>query len=234
MKAELHIRLIKASRRTAISCSLYCLSLFCVHRVNNIMSKNKDKPKAIQPWDRRPWPARGDNSMDSVYAAVGRALSQWERYEGHLALLFSAFVTGMETDIARRAYCAVRTFEGRAEMLRAASEAYFYTFPNLTLQEKFKTVIRDAKSYSPRRNDIAHGVLDHWEPYPVTLPRTIGETWALFPSAANFRDRAFVQNAPEYCYTSAELLYFYQKFNDIAGPPSEVIAYVLRAAHTRS
>lgn len=93
------------------------------------MGKGPKKPQAspeLKPWDRRPWPLFGDADMNELYAAVGRALSQWERYEGHLALLFSAFVTGMETDIARRAYCAVRTFEGRTDMLRAAAEAFFY------------------------------------------------------------------------------------------------------------
>ena len=54
----------------------------------------------------------------------------------------------METDIARRAYCAVRTFEGRAEMLRAASEAYFFTHPDSGLQERFKAVIKEAKTLS--------------------------------------------------------------------------------------
>jgi hypothetical protein len=192
------------------------------------MAKKPPKQPTTNAWDRRPWPAQGDPDMDVLYASVGRALSQWERYEAHLALLFSAFVTGMETDIARRAYCAVRTFEGRAEMLKAASEAYFHTYPNFTLQDRFKDVLRDAKCYSPRRNDIAHGVLDHWQPESGS-PRS-RETWGLYPSAASFKDRSFVQNMPEYCYTSVEISYFYQKFNEITGPVSDVLGFVLARA----
>ena len=197
------------------------------------MSKKKDKPKTTPPWDRRPWPAQGDADMDTLYASVGRALSQWERFEGHLALLFSAFVTGMETDIARRAYCAVRTFEGRAEMLRAASEAYFHTFPDTALQPQSIEVLNQAICYSPRRNDIAHGVLDHWQPYPPQLPRELTKAWALYPSAANFRGRNFIQNAPAYCYTSAEVEYFYEKFNDLCDPVSSVAGAVLLRARKR-
>jgi hypothetical protein len=182
----------------------------------------------LHAWDRRPWPSQGDVNMDRLYASVGRALSQWERYEAHLALLFSAFVTGMETDIARRAYCAVRTFEGRAEMLRAAAEAYFHHVPATELKRQFKAVITAAAQYSPRRNDIAHGVLDHWQPFPPMLPRELENSWALYPSAASFKGRDFVQNAPFYCYTSAEINYFYEKFNDLCDPVSHVAGQVIQ------
>ena len=91
-----------------------------------------EKAPIPKPFDRRPWPTIGDRELDITYAAVGRALSSWERFEGILSLLFSAFVVNMEREGARRAYSAVRTFEGRAEMLKAASEAYFMNSPMRT------------------------------------------------------------------------------------------------------
>ena len=122
------------------------------------MSQNK--PKVPRPWDRTPWPERGDDNINDTYAGVGRALSQWERYEAGLALLFSAVVAGIKTTAAMRAYSAVRTFEARVEMLRAASAAYFAKSPDEAVQKIFVEVVRDAACFSPRRNDIAHGVVE--------------------------------------------------------------------------
>jgi hypothetical protein len=74
----------------------------------------------LKPADRRPWPEVGDKSIEETYAAVGRALSNWERYEWVLSHLFSVIVSDTESEAARRAYGAVRTFEGRIDMLEAA------------------------------------------------------------------------------------------------------------------
>src|SRR5438552_17358888 len=122
------------------------------------MAKKEPKPKQMMPWDRRPWPVNGDADINKTYASVGLFLSQWERYEGVLSLLFSAFVSRSQNKAARRAYVAVRTFEGRAEMLRAASSAYFDEHPDEKLQEAFKTVVKEATCFCPRRNDVAYGV----------------------------------------------------------------------------
>jgi hypothetical protein len=125
------------------------------------MAKKESKPKEPQPWDPRSWPKQGDKILSTTYAAAGRALSQWERYEGVLSLVFSTFVAGSETQTAKRAYVAVRTFEARANMLRASSMAYFAEKPSdQHLQEPFKTILRDATCFGPRRNEIAHGVVD--------------------------------------------------------------------------
>lgn len=186
------------------------------------------------PAKRPPWPPKGDDNMDTLYAAVGRALSQWERYEAHLAMLFSAVVTGMETDIARRAYCAVRTFEGRAEMLRAASEAYFFIYPDPNLQERLKTVIKEAKTFSERRNEITHAVLDHWQPNPAVYPLLQENSWGLFPTAATFKNRSFEKNTPEYCYTSIEINRLYEEFDRITGEPASIAGLILLRAKRRS
>jgi hypothetical protein len=94
------------------------------------MTKSAPETKELDPWDRRPWPSRGDLSQNHLYASIGRALSESERAEASLTFVFSSFTLSPESKIVRRAYSAVRTFEGRAEMLRAASEAYFSTHPD--------------------------------------------------------------------------------------------------------
>src|SRR4051794_23508023 len=122
----------------------------------------KSKPKVLKDWDRRPWPAVGDANVDDLYASIGRTLSEWERYNGNLSLLFAAFISGPLEDAARRSYAAVRTFEGRLEMLRAASEAYFAVMPNGDLLEDFKDILRAGSKFAERRNEIAHGTVAHF------------------------------------------------------------------------
>lgn len=187
------------------------------------------KEKKVQPFDRRPWPKAGDPEIDITYAAVGRFLSSWERYEGILSLLFSAFVVNMEREGARRAYSAVRTFEGRITMLSAASEAYFHEIPNEAWLNSFKAIYKDAKGFSPRRNDVAHGVVQYFNIAPETEFRIPGGGFALFPSYANFKDRN-LGNEPDYCYTSVELNYFKEQFEKLQEAPTGLAADIIHRA----
>jgi hypothetical protein len=184
--------------------------------------------RKLNPASRRPWPVAGDADMQTIYASVGQALSQWERCEAHLAMLFSALVTGMENDIARRAYCAVRTFEGRPSMLRAAATTYFHTSPDTELQSLFESIRKEASNYSERRHDIAHGVVFFWQPAPPKTRDPEEKTFALFPSAASLKGWAPEQPIPEYCYVAADIDYFYARFNDLTGPPSSLAGHIIR------
>jgi hypothetical protein len=182
------------------------------------MAKGSPKPPELKPWNRRPWAVAGDTDASILYAAVGRALSQWERLEAQLSLLFSAFVSGHNSEAARRAYVAVRTFEGRAEMLRAVSETWFDSHPNAELLDDFKKVLSGISSFAPNRNDIAHGVVDFWTPSGAPADfETPNFGWALYPSYASFKDRD-VRNVPKYCYTSAEIGHFEKEFRNQLGP----------------
>lgn len=187
------------------------------------------KEKEMKPWDRRPWPAIGDSELDITYAAVGRCLSSWERFEGILSLLFSAFVVNMERDGARRAYSAVRTFEGRIEMLKAASEAYFHESPNDGWLTSFKTIFKTSKEFAARRNDIAHGVVQYFNLSSETEFRIPGGGFALFPSYANFKDRS-LSNEPDYCYTSVELDYFQKHFDGLQDAPTTLAGQIIHLA----
>lgn len=197
------------------------------------MSKKIPKQPEVKPWDRRPWPGCGDAEMDKLYAAAGRVLSQWERYEATLALLFSGFVAGFDNKPARRAYSAVRTFEGRAEMLRAASAAYFDEHPDDKTLEAFKIILKEAVSFSQRRNDVAHGVVDfHYSETALTSGRSdplliVENGYGLYPSAASFKERSLA-NAPTYCYTSDELDYFYGHFLRLVSEAIKFSRLILR------
>ena len=198
------------------------------------MARGRSKPPELRPWDRRPWPPSGDANQETLYAAVGRALSEWERYDAVLSFLFSAFATPADPAIGRRAFSAVRTLEGRIEMLRAASEAYFSAYPNEQFLTAWKEILSSATQFSARRNDIAHGAVDYYQPEPPT-PREIPapERYALFPSFATFRERD-MDNAPRYCYTSIQLEYFRQQFFLLRLPAAELSSALMRAARKRA
>jgi hypothetical protein len=116
---------------------------------------------------------------------------------------------------------AVRTFEGRADMLRAASGAYFSEYPREELQKAFKVLLSEAVSFSQRRNDVAHGVADIYLPLSEGPP-IVKDIYALYPSYASFKGRS-LGNFPEYSYTSAELNYFNDHFTRLAEQRSKLI-----------
>lgn len=178
-------------------------------------------------WDRRPWPGAGDPTKEKTYEAVGRALSSWEIYEGILSVLFSVFVTpNLSTRGGMRAYHAVRTFEGRADMLRAASEAYFEEQPEESFLTAFKEILRSAKSFGPRRNEITHAAVGNFRP----LGGEITDTFALYPSYASFKDRD-LKNQASYCMTSAEIDYFSSQFIDLQEPVRDLTSKISLRRH---
>ena len=80
-------------------------------------------PKAKQPWDVPASPNNGNLKPDMTYAAVGRALSQWEKFEGDLAELFAVFAGGVPTSrTAIRAYRSIQTFIQRLTYVYSSVE----------------------------------------------------------------------------------------------------------------
>lgn len=196
--------------------------------------------KQLKAWDRRPWPTSGDSDEEKLYAAVGRALSAWERCEAQLAFLFAQFLSTPLLHAPIRAYCAVRTFEGRADMLRAASKQYFWGFgipKDHDFVVRFKVILSSAIEFSKRRNDIAHGVVDHYHPQPTaeTVVWVTRHGYALFPAYGSLKDRDHV-GIPAYCYTSAELDYFREQFTGLHDPArilgAEIAVTTRAALHT--
>ena len=50
----------------------------------------------MSDWEVLPTPKRGDKAAETTYAAVGDALTQWEKLEEELAELFSILVGAPE------------------------------------------------------------------------------------------------------------------------------------------
>ena len=114
----------------------------------------------LNPWDRRPRATVGDPTEDITFAAVGRALTGWELFEVWLSRIF-AELTGYDrgTSPAMRAYGAIMAFGSRADMVKAAAEAYFTHHPSPGIHNRLRDLLKLALKYSPRRNEIAHGIV---------------------------------------------------------------------------
>jgi hypothetical protein len=112
---------------------------------------------------RKPEPL-GDRDENVLYAAVGRALSQWETVESACARIY-AFLIGTPTDEltispALHSFGIVNSFPTRCEMISTAGKAYFHLHPEVANYEKqINEALSEAKGFSNRRNEIAHGVV---------------------------------------------------------------------------
>lgn len=175
-------------------------------------------------WDVRPPPKIGDTNPDVLFAAVGRALSEWEFVESGLGDLFAILVGAPWgaypiSEPAVRAYGSIPGFQSRASMLEEAAEGYFSRYRNdaerITnegMKERVhRTISVECKNFSSRRNEIAHGRI------------------MLFPKGQNFlipsmyaSKKTPVGQMMKYCYNSADIIYYSQQFTELAERVSEL------------
>jgi hypothetical protein len=176
------------------------------------------------PWDVPMFPDAGDESEDTLFASVGRALTGWEQFEQALARLFATLV-GSRSYAAIRAYGSVIAFRGRSEMVKAAASAYFHENPNRLSQKRLSDLLNLAGRYSARRNEIAHGLLT---PLATAMQNPMRKGYVLCPPdyATNKTEmmsltagmpvgRSLRWMAPGYAYSSVEIDTFGQRFRDL-------------------
>src|SRR5579862_3152347 len=101
------------------------------------------------PWAIPPVVTSGDPDLNTVWRAVGEALSSWEWVEGYLSLIFCEMVSDKWSFPAHRAYGGIVAFNGRADMLRNAAEAYFVTRPDAALEAKLGATLKILRRASP-------------------------------------------------------------------------------------
>lgn len=177
-------------------------------------------PKRSKAWDIPPFPKRGDRRAQKTHAEVGLALSQWEYLEGNLGILFGYLVDAPdELSPALRAYGTISSFSTRNDMLREATSAFFFRRKNDELRQKTITLLDESKNFSPRRNEIAHGIV---QPYYAGGLAPTG--FAVAPSRFSTRKKKltihalteYTVTADAYAYTSVELRSFTEHFCDLA------------------
>jgi hypothetical protein len=165
-------------------------------------------------WVDPPLPELGDQDEKEVWAAVGQALSAWAGLEQEFGRLFAAFVTPDRwLPQIERAYGAIRTFEARQDMVRAAAEAYFANF-DLDFDQggkEFRDIMKEVKEACRVRNNIAHG---HVNLYP-NKPDNI--EYCLFPSYFD-TPRRDKDNVAKFVYNSEIISIFGMQFTELCKP----------------
>jgi hypothetical protein len=177
------------------------------------------KQKAPSIWDRPPFPQQGDADKKDIWTAVGAAISAWGEYEGALGRLFTIFIAGdFPSPQAKRAFGEIRTFEGRRDLLRGSSEAFFHYRKGTSAEQvRFKEILKDASHAVERRNDLAHGIAMAFTPEGKSEP----DGFCLMPSYYDSSKRD-PNDIAEFAYRSASINTFASGFENLITAPLEL------------
>jgi hypothetical protein len=166
-----------------------------------------------KPWDvRSRLPDQGDPTDDVTYAAVGRALSRWEKLEVELAGLYAILTGRSKFDMtAIRAYGSGRIFADRMTGLATVACPYFVRNSGQKEEAAFESIVCRARKLSARRNDIAHGIVnkilratvDYRNPVGGSAQVLTSDNFCLMPPHYDPRRRN--QTEPKYSYSSQDM-----------------------------
>ena len=180
----------------------------------------------MNPWDIPPFPAHGDSSPELTFAAVGRAMTEWEELELYLARLYAKFL-GIPPikAIAIPEYRDVANFHSRAATIQKAATTYFVSHPNQDREGEFEKVLEDIRQLASRRNDIAHGVVKLWWNHKETFSQAVDRNeYMLVPST--YSDKKFGNDRePSYLFRSIGTKQFAGHFNQYRKQLEVIIAY---------
>ena len=188
-------------------------------------------PKQAKPWDLLSKPRNGDQNENITFLSVGKAMSQWEFFEAYLGLIYGQLVGDVsETSPAMRAYGVVSSFSTRLEMIDQAAKAHFFAFPD-DVALLLKDLLESAKRFSARRNEIAHGIVQPYQPQGLSIPG-----YALLPSRHATRKRELSNNPIKgnaeiisaYAYASDEIDYFGECFSALANQAMDFYSLIAR------
>ncbi len=194
-----------------------------------------------QPWEVPDPPAIGDATQNITFCAVGAALSNWEWFEGNLSLAFSFLIgAGYGNVAALRAYGAIETFRGRANMIQRAAEVYFkYNADNQT-ETRLEEIVNLALNHlSGRRNEIAHGIVQPL--YATEDFKNIHKGFVLYPPFYATRKRKLAEMppltdmtiTPTYIYSSVEINNFGKQFGQLANQAIDTLTFLARQEQAR-
>lgn len=101
-----------------------------------------------------------DLDPNETFAAVGRAITQWEILEALLSILYSIFEGKRNQLDAMQEYGKKgRIFFDRLKLLETAAERFFQSHPSQSHEGMFCEVVREARALSTRRHQVAHGIV---------------------------------------------------------------------------
>jgi hypothetical protein len=187
-------------------------------------------------WDIPNPEPKGDPNETMIYTAVGAALSKWESVEAAAAEIFTVLVgaesamTSLVVPPAVRAFGIVTSFPTRCEMITTAAKAFFSIHKEVASYERdIGDALSEAREYSNRRNEIAHGVVRE-----VTNSETKEfEGYYLFPSFYNPK-RFPVSRFPTYSYVAKNILYFAGRFDVMGQKLDAILNFLVRDLQPKS
>jgi len=186
----------------------------------------RDRKTQPKPWDRR-IAISGDSAREPIWTAIGRASTNWGHFEGGVARVFGRLLGVNQTDVLQPmvAYGAVRTFEGRLQMVRAVATRYFMRMKMTDVPKelgeraaKLESPLRtytnkEWRFFAERRNDIIHGILAMHSFGPL------GASDPLFVLVPEYYDESKTReaNIVEFMYSSSEIRYYADEFWRLMG-----------------
>ncbi|MBV6487247.1 MAG: hypothetical protein GHHEDOFH_01190 [Pseudorhodoplanes sp.] len=163
-----------------------------------------------------PLAPKGDSIAREVFLNVGYALSQWEHAEEMLASLYSWLCGPKMTHAAFRSYGTLTATGPRRNMLRAAADVFFMTFPSEALSDRLDDLLSVYIEAGARRNEIAHGVV-----MGGPQPGPLAGQWFLVPALHSTKKNT-LQLEAEYRFNSAIIDELAKKFDAFQ---ADIIAY---------
>ncbi|MGE4064317.1 MAG: hypothetical protein AB7E79_13200 [Rhodospirillaceae bacterium] len=172
------------------------------------------------PWDRAPLAMAGEPDANTLYVAVGEALSEWENSELYLLRIYGLFLGVVPVSArASTAYVEAKMFSKRIKVIEDEAERFFHRIHDQGLEGLFSGLSKDMQRFARRRNDIAHGVVSLiWDKDDLG-PRNIDDAlgrgeYMLVPAVYRHKDYE-PDGSPKYRYTSSEINTYKSRFREL-------------------
>jgi hypothetical protein len=152
-------------------------------------------------------------------AGIGReVVVQWIIWhcppQGFRAFCFRPPDQGLTVSLGKQScYGKGKIFVNRLESIERFGRQYFIRHPNQTVESEFDEPIFSLKSYSQRRHDIAHGIVDILPTKEHQRMDTI--EFALITSFYVIDRPRHTKFFPTFAYNASTLLSFESKFSDL-------------------
>lgn len=202
--------------------------------------KTASTPKTPNPWDPLPILNIGDSDASELYRAIGQALTVWERLDDNIGILFAVLVNSRQ-GAAEAAFGMVQSIEQQLRMVSAAADRIYPKIQNAQTLEmeappirtEIAQLINDLVHLAGCRNNIAHGIVTHFQTTSTDKDGVSTETdhgVFLIPGHTNTKKRPSSEHqlarlqehgfdrAPQhlnsYAYTAAQVNTFANHFED--------------------
>jgi hypothetical protein len=168
---------------------------------------------------------RLDSHPSSVFEAVGIALSQWEKVENQLALLYGFFRRDLSFELLTNFSELGRTFRARASHVRREGEIFFTNNPCQTFEGQLTQILERATRLSDNRHKIAHGIVEGILTYePILLPGEYFVPYLVYNLVPPWYAQARLSgNNTPYRYSSSDILLFISDFSQLENEISEFL-----------